>query len=135
MAKSLNAEQTVAIEWLSRPRRGGKTYEEVAAICGVHLNTLKKWRKDSTFDTELKRAIIRENSDRLPELIESLADIAIRDGNAAMAKLALQVNGMLTDKVEVETKGDTVVDVDTLRERISALRKRDSGDAADTSVH
>lgn len=134
MAKSLNAEQTIAIQWLSKPRRGGKTYEEVAEVCGVHLNTLKKWRKDPVFDSELKRAIIRENSDRLPELVESLADIAIRDGNAAMAKLALQVNGMLTDKVEVETKGDTVVDVETLRERISAFKKRDT-DIVDTTVY
>nr|WP_313783878.1 hypothetical protein [Paenibacillus larvae] len=43
----------------------------------------------------------------MPELIDSLTEIAIRDGNAAMAKLALQINGMLTDRIEVETTGRT----------------------------
>ena len=132
MAKTLSADQTVAIEWLSQPNRGGKTYEEIAIICGVHFNTLGNWRKDAFFDRELKRAIIRNNSDRLPELVASLTEIAIRDGNAAMAKLALQVNDMLTDKVEVETKDSGVTDVDALRQRIAALQKRDE---AEESVH
>ncbi|MDT2236633.1 hypothetical protein P7H19_10490 [Paenibacillus larvae] len=47
----------------------------------------------------------------MPELIDSLTEIAIRDGNAAMAKLALQINGMLTDRIEVETTGPDQVDV------------------------
>lgn len=127
MAKSLSADQYVAIEWLSLPNKGGKSYEEIAQICGVHVNTIGNWRKDAAFDRELKRAIVRNNSERLPELVASLTEIAIRDGNAAMAKLALQVNDMLTDKVEVETKGDVTTDVDALKERIVALKK-DSGD-------
>jgi hypothetical protein len=135
MAKSLSADQYVAIEWLSQPNRGGKTYEEIAQICGVHFNTLGNWRKDASFDRELKRTIIRNNSDRLPELVSSLTEIAIRDGNAAMAKLALQVNDMLTDKVEVETKEGVVTDVDALRQRIAALQKRDVADSAEDNVH
>ncbi|PAD72442.1 phBC6A51 family helix-turn-helix protein [Paenibacillus campinasensis] len=125
MAKQLNAAQYVAIEWLSIPNKGGKTYEEIAGICGVHLNTLKQWRKDKTFDAELKRAIIRNNSHKLPELVESLAEIAIRDGNAAMAKLALQVNDMLTDRVEVDSKDSGNTDIEALKQRIAALKKDD----------
>ncbi|TCM89612.1 putative insertion element HTH domain-containing protein [Paenibacillus sp. BK033] len=125
MAK-LNAEQMIAIEWLSIPRRGGKTYAEVAAICGVTDRTLENWRKDPTFDRELKRAMIRNNSDKLPELVESIVDIAIQDRNAAMAKLALQVNDMLTDRVEVETKDSASTDIDALKERIEALKQRKS---------
>jgi hypothetical protein len=132
MAKTLSADQYVAIEWLSQPNRGGKTYEEIAQICGVHFNTLGNWRKDAFFDRELKRTIIRNNSDRLPELVSSLTEIAIRDGNAAMAKLALQVNDMLTDKIEVDTKESAITDVDALRQRIAALQKRDE---AEDSVH
>lgn len=41
-----------------------------------------------------------------------------------MAKLALQISGMLTDKVEVDTKIDGGTDVDALRQRIEALRER-----------
>ncbi len=48
----------------------------------------------------------------------------MRDGNAAMAKLALQISGMLTDKVEVDTKIDGGTDVDALRQRIETLRQR-----------
>ena len=121
MAK-LTAEQYVAIEWLSQPKKGGKTFEEIAEICGVHPNTIGNWRKDKTFDAELKRAIVRNNSARLPELVESLTEIAIRDGNAAMAKLALQVNDMLTDRVEVDTKNTEGTDLDALKQRIEALK-------------
>ncbi|MEK5414382.1 MULTISPECIES: phBC6A51 family helix-turn-helix protein [Paenibacillus] len=124
MAKQLTSEQTLAIEWLAKPRKGGKTYEEIASLCGVTARTLENWRKDATFEAEFKRAIIRDNSAKLPELVDSLSTIAIRDGNAAMAKLALQISGMLTDKVEVDTKIDGGTDVDALRQRIEALRQR-----------
>lgn len=122
MAKVLTASQLIAIEWLARPAKGGKTYEQIAELCGVTSRTLENWRKDATFDAEYKRAVIRENSARLPELVGSMADVAISEGNAAMAKLVLQINGMLTDKVEVETKGTDVTDVDALRKRLEALR-------------
>jgi hypothetical protein len=134
MARKLTTEQTLAIEWLSLPKRGGKTYDEIAQLCGVHVNTIGNWRKDAFFEAEYKRAIVRNNSARLPELIESLVDIAIRDGNAAAAKLALQVNGMLTDKIEVETKDGAVTDVEALRQRIEAYKQRNGEEGADTST-
>lgn len=124
MAKQLTSEQTLAIEWLAKPRKGGKTYEEIASLCGVTARTLENWRKDATFDAEFKRAIIRDNSAKLPELVDSLSTIAIRDGNAAMAKLALQISGLLTDKIEVETKDSGGTDVEALRQRIEALKQR-----------
>ncbi|MCQ4363047.1 phBC6A51 family helix-turn-helix protein [Mycobacterium gordonae] len=127
MAKQLNAEQLIAIEWLSKMKRGGKTYEEIASICGVTARTLENWRKDLAFDRELKRSIIRNNSDRLPELVASLTEIAIRDGNAAMAKLALQVNEMLTDRFEVDTKDSgAATDIEALKQRIEALKGKTS---------
>jgi len=133
MTKQLSADQLVAIEWLSQPRKGGKTYEEIAAICGVHPNTIANWRKDETFQRELKREMVRKNTERLPELIESLTDIAISDRNAAMAKLALQVSGMLTDKVEVETHETVSTDPEALRQRLIALRatSHKTGDTAE----
>jgi predicted transcriptional regulator len=124
LAKQLTSEQTLAIEWLAKPRKGGKTYEEIASLCGVTARTLENWRKDATFDAEFKRAIIRDNSAKLPELVDSLSTIAIRDGNAAMAKLALQISGLLTDKIEVETKDSGGTDVEALKLRIEALKQR-----------
>ncbi|AWB45286.1 hypothetical protein DCC85_14330 [Paenibacillus sp. CAA11] len=123
MAKTLTSGQLIAIEWLAKPRKGGKTYEEIAEICGVTARTLENWRKDATFDAEFKRAIVRENSAKLPELVDSLSTIAMRDGNAAMAKLALQVSGMLTDRIEVDTKDSEGTDVEALKQRISAMRQ------------
>ncbi|WP_311847805.1 helix-turn-helix domain-containing protein [Paenibacillus larvae] len=29
------------------PKKGGKTYAEIAEICGVHPNTIGNWRKGS----------------------------------------------------------------------------------------
>ena len=129
MAKTLTPDQYVAIEWLSIPNKGGKTYEEIADICGVHFNTLGNWRKDKSFDAELKRAIVRNNSTRLPEVVASMADWAIRDGNAAAAKLIMQINGMLTDKIEVETKNSEGTDVEALTARIEALKLRNTADS------
>lgn len=122
MARTLTQEQYDAISWLAQPKKGGKTYDEIAQIIGVHRSTLFEWKKNPLFEAELKRQMVRNSQDKLPELIESLSEIAIRDGNAAMAKLALQINGLLTDKVEIETKDSGDTDVEALKQRIEALR-------------
>ncbi|WP_046214803.1 phBC6A51 family helix-turn-helix protein [Paenibacillus wulumuqiensis] len=124
-ARALTTEMYIAIKWMALPKRGGKTYEELAELVGVHRATLFEWKKNPVFEAELKREMIRNTQDKLPELLDSLIDIAIADGNAAMAKLALQVNGMLTDRVEIETKDSSDgVDLDALKDRIKQ-RKRD----------
>ncbi|WP_337102348.1 phBC6A51 family helix-turn-helix protein [Paenibacillus sp. YIM B09110] len=122
--KSLNTEHYVAIRYLALPKSERPTVEKIAEECGVHRATIFEWKKDPLFDTELKRQMVRNSTDMLPDLIESLPKIAIRDGNAAMAKLALQINGLLTDKVEVETKDSGGTDVEALAKRIAALQKR-----------
>jgi transposase-like protein len=133
MAKQLTTDQYVAIEWLSLPDKGGKTYEEIAEICGVHPNTIANWRKDAFFDREFKRAIIRNNSGRLPEMIRALAESAIKDGNAAAGKLILQVNEMLTDRLEVDTKDNANTDIEALSERLKAFKRTgDNGDSQDS---
>lgn len=126
----LTADQLVAIEWLAKPKKGGKTYEEIAAMCNVTSRTLENWRKNPVFDAEFRRAVKRVNDVRLPELVESLADIAIADRNAAMAKLALQVGGILTDSVEVTTKGGEETDIEALKARLSAM-KRDKSETGE----
>lgn len=125
--KRLNTEHLIAINWLALPKKGGKTIAEIAQLCGVSEQSIYNWRKDPLFERELKREMVRNSQDKLPELIDSLTDIAMRDGNAAMAKLALQINGMLTDKVEIETKSaDTGVDVDELKARLARLKERET---------
>lgn len=123
-SKSLNTEQYIAIGYLALPRQQRPSVEKIAEECGVHRATIYEWKKDPLFERELKTQMIRNSQEKLPELIESLAEIAIRDGNAAMAKLALQINGMLTDKVEVETKTTDATDTDALRAKLEAFKQR-----------
>ena len=120
--RRLNTEHLIAISYLAQPRKGGKTFEEIAQECGITRRTLQEWRKDPLFERELKTEMVRRSQDQMPELIESLAQIAIRDGNAAMAKLALQINGMLTDRVSIETgTSDGSIDFDALDSELAKL--------------
>ncbi|PHD57680.1 phBC6A51 family helix-turn-helix protein [Bacillus wiedmannii] len=86
---------------------GKKTYREIAKEVDVHYNTITNWQKDTLFQRELKRMVTTRTHSRLNELVDAMMETAISEGNAAMAKLILQMNEMLTDKVEVETKANT----------------------------
>jgi transcriptional regulator with XRE-family HTH domain len=127
MGKQLKPEQYIAIQYLAMPKYGGKTLQQIADECGVHRNTLLKWRKDRYFEEEWKREMKRKSQERLPEVIEAMADFAIREGNAAMCKLLLQLNGLLTDKVEVshtQKADDYEIDYDELDREIEEFEKR-----------
>jgi len=118
MAKRrLSDKQYAAIAILSQPKRAGLTYEQIAEQVGVERSTLHRWRQDDAFNDELKRTIMRSTIDRLPEVMASVPDHIINDGNAAMFRTLLQAQGLLTEKVEVETS-DKGVDIDAIRERL-----------------
>jgi transcriptional regulator with XRE-family HTH domain len=74
MAKKLSELQIAAIEFLALPKRGGLTYEQVAEKVGITDRTLRDWRKDDAFNEELKRQVVRNTLDRLPEIMASTAD-------------------------------------------------------------
>ena len=107
MAKLTEA-QYRAIVLLSQPKKGGLTYAEIAEEVGVDERTLRRWRNKDEFNEELKKAIMRDTLDRLPEVMASVPDHIINDGNAAMLRTLLQAHGMLTEKHEVETKESNV---------------------------
>lgn len=127
MAKRrLSDKQYAAIALLAQPKRGGLTLEQVANEVGVSRQSLNNWRNDDGFNDELKRTIMRSTIDRLPEVMQSVPDHIINDGNAAMFRTLLQAQGLLTEKVEVETS-DKSVDIDAIRERLlDAKRKGDA---------
>lgn len=125
MAK-LNDLQYAAIAILAQPKRGGLTFEQVANEVGVSRETLRLWRKRDDFNTELKGEIVRNTLDRLPEIMDSIPDHIIHDGNAALFRTLLQAHGMLTEKHEIDTKGNGV-DMDAMKAQIEAFRR--SGDA------
>lgn len=120
--RKLNDLQIAAITILAQPKRGGLTFEQVADEVGVSRETLRLWRKRDDFNTELKAEIVRNTLDRLPEIMDSIPDHVINDGNAALFRTLLQAHGMLTDKVEVETKGNDV-DADAMRAQVEAYRR------------
>ncbi|PEL06727.1 phBC6A51 family helix-turn-helix protein [Bacillus sp. AFS017336] len=135
MAKYIKTEQYIAIQYLAQPKNGGLTIEEIAKKCGVSRATVFNWRKQPLFEKELKAEMVRQSRNRLPEVIEALTDMVIKGGNAAAAKLLLQMNGMLSDKVEVTRapyiEEDNTVDYDNLDDEIEAFSKRFDVDETD----
>lgn len=121
--KRLNTEHYIAIKMLAQPKRGGRTMDEVAKECGVARSTLYEWKKDPLFDRELNAEIVREGKSRLPEVIANMYAVAAETENASMAKLVLQLNGMLTEKHEVAASKAEGVDYDALDDEIGAFGK------------
>lgn len=121
MSKKLSEGQIAAIEYLALPKRGGLTYAEIAERVGVNERTLLRWRDNDTFHAALNRKIVRSLSDRLPEVMASIPDHIIEDGNAALYRTTLQALGLLTEKVEVNSKeGNT--DTDAMKAEIERFR-------------
>lgn len=124
MAKRrLNEKQMAAIAILAQPKRAGMTYDEIAKEVGVARSTLFEWKKQDVFIQALKEEIVRNTLDRLPEVLDSIPDHIIRDGNAALLRILMQAHGLLTEKVEVESKGTESADLDAMRAEIERFRK------------
>lgn len=123
--RALTAGQITAIQHLSLPKAERPSVDKIAEEVGVSRSTIYAWQKDPDFIAELKAQIVRNNVGELPELVGALTRMALEDKSAAMAKLALQVHGMLTDKVEVQTQASPqTTDVEALRLRIEAMKAR-----------
>jgi len=125
--RRLNEKQIAAIALLALPKRGGMTYKQIAEEVGVTEQTLHNWRKLDYFNEELKKQVLRNTIDKLPDIFDSVPEHIIKDGNAAMFRTLLQSLGMLTEKVEVENK-TSEADVDSIKAEIERLRKREGDD-------
>lgn len=105
----------------------GKKHVEIAEELGVHRNTITNWTKEDLFQSELRKAATRHSQHRLGELISRMYEVAINEGSAAMAKLILQSQGMLTDKHIVERDAPSAincVNYDKIDDEITAFAKR-----------
>ncbi|RDZ07197.1 hypothetical protein C3744_27730 [Priestia megaterium] len=121
--KYLNENQYKAIGLLLE----GKKNVEIAEELGIHRNTVTNWLKEDSFQAELRKAATRHGQHRLGELVDRMYSTAINEGSAAMAKLLLQMQGMLTDKVNVDqtiTKKEGIVNYNTIDEEIASFAKR-----------
>lgn len=123
----LNEKQIAAIAIMSQPNRGGLTYDEVAKEVGVARSTIFEWKKQDDFHNALKAEIVRNTSDRLPEVFSSMIDNIVETGNAAAFRTLVQMHGLLTEKVEVNTKasGDNV---DAMKAEIERMRNGSKSD-------
>ncbi len=120
--KRLNTEHYHAIKLLAQPRQGGLTTEQIAEQVGVSRATIFNWKKDPVFERELKREMVRNAQSKLPEVIENIYKVAAETENAAMAKLVLQLNDLLTEKHEVVASDKaTEVDYDALDDELGAF--------------
>ncbi len=120
--KRLTEKQVAAITILAQPKRAGLTYEQVADQVGVSRQTLHEWRKDTKFNDELKKEIVRNTLDDLPEIMKSVPQHIIKDGNAALFRTLLQAHGLLTEKVEVaNVAGDS--DADAIKAEIERMKR------------
>ncbi|MCY7780068.1 phBC6A51 family helix-turn-helix protein [Bacillus haynesii] len=125
MARKLSEKQLAAIEYLVKPNRGGLTYDQIAEEVGVTRQTLHNWRNNDDFYEELKRRIKKESAERMPDIIASIPDHIINQGNAAMLRTYMQWHDMLTERTEVDVKndGNNVADIKAEIERLRAQRK------------
>ncbi|MCY8472434.1 phBC6A51 family helix-turn-helix protein [Bacillus halotolerans] len=127
MARKLSEKQIAAIEFLAQPNRGGMTYDQIADEVGVTRQTLHNWRNNDDFYEELKRRIKKQSAERMPDIIASIPDHIINDGNAAMLRTYMQWHDMLTERTEVDVKNDgtNIADIKAEIERLRAQRKTD----------
>lgn len=117
----MNEKQIAAIAIMSQPNKGGMTYDEIAKEVGVARSTIFEWKKQDDFYNALKSEIVRNTGDRLPEVFSSMIDNIVETGNAAAFRTLVQMHGLLTEKVEVNTKasGDNV---DAMKAEIERMR-------------
>lgn len=128
MAKKLSDKQYAAIAILSLPKRGGMTYEQISDELGISSETLRRWRNEDAFNEELKRNIMRSTIDRLPEIMESVPDHIIDQGNAAMFRTLLQAHGLLTEKHEVTSGQNDAKDLEEMKAELAEFKKRKQGE-------
>lgn len=126
--KHLSEKQIAAIEFLSLPKRGGMTYEEIAKEVGVAKSTLFEWKKQDDFNEVLKAEVVRKTTDRLPEMFDAMLTNIIETGNAAAFRTIVQMHGMLTDKVEIDTKGSSTADIESMKADIERMRRARESD-------
>lgn len=104
----------------------GKTQKEVAEKMGLHRNTISNWTREPLFEQEIRKAAVRRSQYKIGALVDVVYQSAIEDRSAAMAKLALQINGMLTDQISVKSNEDNInpVNYDKIDDEIAAFAKR-----------
>jgi len=98
------AEYNEFIAWIALPEefRSPKTQGELAKKFGVCQDTLSDWKKIASFWDQVKAERQRWGKERTPNVILGLYKKAVKEGNAAEAKLWLQYIEGWTEKKDIE---------------------------------
>ena len=101
-----------------------KSLETIADELGIGVRTLYEWRQKDAF-IEYKNALTdRFSANARMRVMQSVISEAEK-GNAAMAKLFLQTQSMLTDNKTVEVVGGSpAVEKDEVARRLAALQEK-----------
>lgn len=100
-----------------------KSLETIADELGIGVRTLYEWRQKDAF-IEYKNALTdRFSANARMRVMQSVISEAEK-GNAAMAKLFLQTQSMLSDHKTVTVEGAPAVDKDEVARRLAALQEK-----------
>lgn len=122
-------EQEICLELLSKPKRGGLTLEQVAAVAGVNEGTLRRWRLKENFQREIQRRVMLQVSERISDVMDTTVNKAI-SGSSKHAELVLkslhiindQNNNLLIlppDKQSIERSNEWILaDIQRLRKQL-----------------
>jgi Helix-turn-helix of insertion element transposase len=129
--KRLNDEHYHAMELLAEPKATRKSKQEISDIVGCHRNTLNNWLKDPLWSKEFRNLVRSSRVHKIVDVIDSVIDGAVKDGNSAQAKLFLQYQDELGSdsnvNVQVNNKGDYSPEMlDELRKNIAMNKSKEN---------
>lgn len=129
----LRAEQYLAIHYLSQPKQGGLTKEEIAEQCGVSRQSLHRWEGNPEFQEELRVKISDNILSRIPEVADAMFESAVKNKSSNAAKLLFQAAGMLKSQIEYSNRSKEIepgINRDALKLRLEQLRANENKDNA-----
>ncbi|OXM82499.1 phBC6A51 family helix-turn-helix protein [Paenibacillus rigui] len=97
----LTHEQLTAIEYLSLPRNGGRSLEDIASECGISVRTLYDWRSSELFAAEVRRRTMQRVAEHLPAVMDTLTRKAMEGSSIRAVETWLKAQGMLSAEMVI----------------------------------
>jgi len=120
-------EYELFINWIALPRieREPRTQEEFAKKFGLHPGTLSEWKRKKGFYKKVRKIRKKWIRDRLGDVLWGVFRKAVKEGNAAEAKLLLQYGENWIPKEGIRTEDKTYEDyVKETFKQLNTLRQQ-----------
>lgn len=100
----------------------GNTISKTAEIVGVSRITIHRWLREPLFQQHLNSLIVNETKHDVKRVLDAMIEAAVKEKNAAAAKIVLSAHNIGTgnDKVEVNVNQNEI-DINKLREELKNL--------------